>query len=219
MEKLIKKCIYERGQIIMFTDAAGREFEYVKGRHAIVCEDSDKMFGGGTEVVILENSGIALCISVEDYISGKNDATDYHFKMAKCHYMLISELIIKQTFVALDVTTGNVFEIPVDSEPVNSEPQAQEPWQAPWTIMDPHTGMRTCRGIFWDATMKERMTFEKGYFHQWGNCYEEFENGPGNYSVAIIELEDGRVIEANPSDIHFTDVIAYEGGDSNDNNN
>ncbi len=30
-------------------------------------------------------------------------------------------------------------------------------------------------------------------FHQFGMDYEEFETGAGNYSTAIIELEDGTV--------------------------
>lgn len=44
------------------------------------------------------------------------------------------------------------------------------------------------------------VTPAKGYgepyvakFHQWSAEYEEFETGPGNYSVAIVELEDGSV--------------------------
>jgi hypothetical protein len=30
-------------------------------------------------------------------------------------------------------------------------------------------------------------------FHQFGVGYEEFESGPGNYSTAIIELDDGTI--------------------------
>lgn len=30
-------------------------------------------------------------------------------------------------------------------------------------------------------------------FHAWGCNYEEFENGPGNYSTAIVERADGSV--------------------------
>lgn len=43
----------------------------------------------------------------------------------------------------------------------------------------------------------------EGIFHQWGNSFEEFENGPGNYSIAIIELPNGEVIEVLPSKIKF----------------
>ena len=33
----------------------------------------------------------------------------------------------------------------------------------------------------------------EGVFHKWGVEFEEFESGPGNYSTAIIELDDGTV--------------------------
>ena len=32
-----------------------------------------------------------------------------------------------------------------------------------------------------------------GIFHQWGVDYEEFENGAGNHSTAIVEMPDGSV--------------------------
>ena len=31
----------------------------------------------------------------------------------------------------------------------------------------------------------------EGLFHQWGCDYEEFETGAGNFSTAIIELDNG----------------------------
>ena len=30
-------------------------------------------------------------------------------------------------------------------------------------------------------------------FHRWGCDYEEFENGPGNFTTAVIERDDGTV--------------------------
>lgn len=30
-------------------------------------------------------------------------------------------------------------------------------------------------------------------FHQWGVAYEEFENGAGNFTVAIVERDDGTI--------------------------
>jgi hypothetical protein len=42
-----------------------------------------------------------------------------------------------------------------------------------------------------------------GIFHQWGNAYEEFENGPGNYTTAIVELPDGTIEELLPFCIKF----------------
>lgn len=35
-------------------------------------------------------------------------------------------------------------------------------------------------------------------FHQWGVDYEEFETGPGNASVAIIETSEGAVKTVQP---------------------
>lgn len=42
-------------------------------------------------------------------------------------------------------------------------------------------------------------------FHQFGSAYEEFESGPGNYSVAIVEMPDGTVQTLALSDIRFLD--------------
>jgi hypothetical protein len=42
-----------------------------------------------------------------------------------------------------------------------------------------------------------------GKFHQWGCSYEEFEGGPGNYTVGIVELPDGAIQEVLPSQIKF----------------
>lgn len=42
-----------------------------------------------------------------------------------------------------------------------------------------------------------------GLFHQWGSSYDEFEAGPGNFTVAIIELEDGRVVTTAPEYVRF----------------
>lgn len=46
---------------------------------------------------------------------------------------------------------------------------------------------------------------EKGIFHCWGVSYEEFESGPGNYTVAIVELPDGTIKEVLPSNLKFVD--------------
>lgn len=43
-------------------------------------------------------------------------------------------------------------------------------------------------------------------FHAWGCNFEEFENGAGNYSVAIVELADGSIESiSNPEWIKFID--------------
>lgn len=46
----------------------------------------------------------------------------------------------------------------------------------------------------------------QGIFHQWAPMYEEFESGPGNYTVALVELYDGIVVEVPPKCIKFTEA-------------
>jgi len=42
-----------------------------------------------------------------------------------------------------------------------------------------------------------------GTFHQWAPGYEEFESGPGNYTVALVEIADGTIEEVLPTHIKF----------------
>lgn len=42
-----------------------------------------------------------------------------------------------------------------------------------------------------------------GTFHGWGLEYEQFDNGVGNYSVGIVETEDGNIVTVLPRDIKF----------------
>lgn len=44
---------------------------------------------------------------------------------------------------------------------------------------------------------------EVGKFHQWGIEYEEFDTGPGNYTVAVVELFDGQVKTFPANDVKF----------------
>lgn len=45
-----------------------------------------------------------------------------------------------------------------------------------------------------------------GTFHRWGTAitYDDA-NQPHDKSIAIVELEDGKVIEVSPSEVKFTD--------------
>ena len=63
----------------------------------------------------------------------------------------------------------------------------------------------------WEKPEPMSNKFEKvkdceGRFHQWGSGYEEFETGPGNYSVAIVELADGEIVTPSADMIKFEDV-------------
>ena len=42
-------------------------------------------------------------------------------------------------------------------------------------------------------------------FHQIGVNYEELEGGPGNYSTAIVELEDGSIQSVDVEMVRFKD--------------
>ena len=43
----------------------------------------------------------------------------------------------------------------------------------------------------------------EGLFHEFGLNYTEFESGPGNFSTAIVELEDGKIINVPVETIVF----------------
>jgi hypothetical protein len=42
-----------------------------------------------------------------------------------------------------------------------------------------------------------------GEFCEWGCNYEEFENGPGNYSTAIVKMADGSIKNVPVEHIRF----------------
>ncbi len=46
-----------------------------------------------------------------------------------------------------------------------------------------------------------------GIFHKWGSNYEEFENGAGNFTVAIVELKDGSIIMPPADLIQFKEPL------------
>ena len=41
---------------------------------------------------------------------------------------------------------------------------------------------------------REKVKVADGFFHQFGTDYEEFENGPGNFTTAIVETSDGEIL-------------------------
>lgn len=63
--------------------------------------------------------------------------------------------------------------------------------------------MRKCKGKYYKEGFF--INFELGYFHHFGCNYEELEGGVGNYSVAIVELPNGKVVMPMPDDIQFID--------------
>jgi hypothetical protein len=57
----------------------------------------------------------------------------------------------------------------------------------------------------WSEVQKRNLLTVAGEasFHQFGLDYEEFDGGPGNYSCAIIEWDDGQVETVPASQIRF----------------
>jgi len=53
--------------------------------------------------------------------------------------------------------------------------------------------MRRVKVKKYDRQKKAMVDDGEATFHQWGSEYEEFETGPGNFTVAIIERDDGTV--------------------------
>lgn len=72
--------------------------------------------------------------------------------------------------------------------------------------------LRKCSGYYMEQDAPDpskggvryhKIEFTNAVFHQFGNAFEEFESGPGNYSTAIVELEGGQVVEAVVNSIKF----------------
>jgi hypothetical protein len=64
--------------------------------------------------------------------------------------------------------------------------------------------MRQVTAMVWDRDLRKR-ELVSGVFHQWGYAYEEFQSGPGNYTVGIVELPNGKIVTPLAEDIQFCD--------------
>ncbi len=67
---------------------------------------------------------------------------------------------------------------------------------------NPAGELRPCRAIRYE---KGEAIEVFGRFHRWGSQYEEFENGPGNFTTALVETEDGKVYECVADGLQFLD--------------
>ena len=66
----------------------------------------------------------------------------------------------------------------------------------------PVEGLRPCKAVTYEKGNGEKV---KGRFHGWGSNYEEFETGPGNFTTAIIELDNGRIVSCPAETVQFLD--------------
>lgn len=66
---------------------------------------------------------------------------------------------------------------------------------------------RECKGKYWvRGTNGEKGSFQEfdnATFLGFGDDYEEFESGPAQFTIAIVELPDGRVATTAPEFIQF----------------
>lgn len=77
--------------------------------------------------------------------------------------------------------------------------------QVVWTPYVPASGNEPAK-----PSQKTMLELGTATFHQFGTQYEEFENGPGNYTVAIVEWPGGRVEMVTPECIRFLDAPGGE---------
>lgn len=56
----------------------------------------------------------------------------------------------------------------------------------------------------------KRKKLGEAIFHQFGCTFCEFDTGPGNYSTAIIELDDGKVLNIDAENIKFIVPLRME---------
>ena len=55
----------------------------------------------------------------------------------------------------------------------------------------------------WYENTGSKSRTEKGFFHCWGTSIIETNEGNSQYSVGLVELESGNIIEVIPTDIKF----------------
>ncbi|MFP3153608.1 hypothetical protein LQZ18_04115 [Lachnospiraceae bacterium ZAX-1] len=61
--------------------------------------------------------------------------------------------------------------------------------------------MRKCKGSFYDGFAHTK--FEDGLFHCFGLVYDEIWDEIATYSVALVELSDGRIVKVLPEHVQF----------------
>jgi hypothetical protein len=64
--------------------------------------------------------------------------------------------------------------------------------------------MRKCKFKEWNHETKS-YNEDIGWFHQWGSDFKEYESGPSNVTLGIIERDDGRVVAVHLENITFLD--------------
>lgn len=66
----------------------------------------------------------------------------------------------------------------------------------------PVEGLRKCKAAFYKGG---ELHWVEGWFHRWASNYEEFDAICGNYTEAIVELEDGQIVTCVMDTVKFLD--------------
>lgn len=76
-------------------------------------------------------------------------------------------------------------------------------------LNEPHSraNLRPC---IYEDSKKPELGWQPGLFHQFSQDFEEFENGPGNYPVALVETGCGQIKIVYAHQIKFTDAPTKE---------
>ena len=78
-----------------------------------------------------------------------------------------------------------------------------KPWTAGQRVNDePVQNLRPCKAATWVKSVKKEVT---GRFHKWASDYQEFDSGPGNFTVALIETDDGKIVACAAETVQFLD--------------
>ena len=62
--------------------------------------------------------------------------------------------------------------------------------------------MRLVHAEYWSTEEGKRVA-TVGKFHQWAAMYDEYMDGPGNYTVALVEESTGQIRECFPDTVRF----------------
>ena len=61
--------------------------------------------------------------------------------------------------------------------------------------------LRKCKGKYFKNN--QWCKFDFGYFHTWGIEFEQIGIEVANYSIALVELKNGRIIKVLPENLWF----------------
>lgn len=118
------------------------------------------------------------------------------------HHIEVDE-ITGNSIAAIATIDKNGIRFVCEPERIMNVVSGVEPWWKNAFIPKMYTPqLRRCSV---QLDYKDENSVVEGYFHHWGVDYEEFETGPGPFTVGVVELDDGSVVQRPVSQIKFLD--------------